>query len=319
MSIKVESNQPQAAAGDAAKAAAETDAGKVTETKHVSASAEADEITEDSEASEKADGEGDELDAAAESDESDEGEGDEQKPKKKSGYRKRIEKLSQRISAREQEIEYWKRQAMGGQTQKDQPKDDQQTKAARDPKEPREEDFDDFDSYFAAKVEYATEKRFEAERARAKEREAQESQKKAASDHQGRVEAFMKQTPDYTDVITEAMDELGEDFRVSPSVERLIMKRADGPALLYELAKNPDQFREICAMSYEDAAFELGQIAVGLKRPVETEARPKTTSAPKPLARVGAKAAAPPKSIYDPNISQAEYEQLRRAQREKRA
>ena len=106
-------------------------------------------------------------------------------------------------------------------------------------------------------------------------------------------------------------------IKPTPATEEYIVSSEHGPALLYELAKDPKEAERINSLPPVQAARALALIearisqASGEKTTTET----KTTKAPKPLTPVGSKGSSVKKTIYDKGLSQKEFEALRAEQR----
>lgn len=331
MSITVISTTDSKETVDAVNGAKDS-AKPVEEAKPASIAKAEDETKENSEALEN---ESDEVegDAAEESEDQseeqeDDAKDDERKPKK--GFKNRIQKLRGKLSAKEQEVNYWKEQALKGNAQtKDSQKEDAQKETKQDgkPIAPRMKDFETHEEYESARDEYQENltawnlKQWETERT-AKERETQvkTEYQKALDSHNARIDEFKKTQKDYQDVVGEFLEDHG-DIKFSPALEESILTSDLGPALLYELAKNPEELIRINGLSYGAAQRAIGKIEARLEKSSEssqTEIK-KQTKAPPPVKPVGSSKAPVKKSIYDSDISQAEYEQLRREQMRNKA
>lgn len=318
MAIHVESTTDSPEAVTAAIGLAKTPANKEAASKDDSAGKEqaenesssaADDTDEKVPASEKAkdDSEGDGSDDDGDSD----GEGDQaaEKPKRKNGYKRKISGLEKRMAEKDREIEFLRAQALKGQPPQERPapKTDQNA-------EPKVDDFETHAEYVKAltrwQVDQAT--------AQANEQRRIESAKQTIHEKKlgfaKKAQEFAKATPDFDDVV-EAVD----DIIVSPAVQELLFK--NGPELAYALMKDPEEFARINALHPLDAAEEIGIVKARIKKAASAEVKePKTSQAPPPVKPVGsARTSGVKKSIYDPNISQAEYERLRSEQRAQRA
>lgn len=242
--------------------------------------------------------------------------GDEGKPKKKGGFQKRIEKLNARATAAQEERDYWKAQALKG--AKADPAADQndQPKAAAPAGEPDPDKFETHAEYVKAVVKWDREQADKAKSEDDAKANLAAEQKKQETAHRERVKAFVQEHADYDEVL-ENLREL--NIAPSPTLDHLLLTSENGPKLIYELAKNPDEFKRISALGPIAAAREFGRLEAKLT-PASSEAekqKPKLkTDAPAPIAPVGSKGVSVEKSIYDANLSQAEYERLRAKQRE---
>ncbi len=237
------------------------------------------------------------------------------KPKKKGGFQRRIDKLNAAKADAQRERDFWREEAM-----KHAPKNAARSEAPIEPParnehdEPQPEQFDNYKSYVKAMTAWTVkDEARKAERAVAKTRVLDE-QKKIHKTHVDRVSAFAAKTDDFEEQLSNL-----DDVHGSAALAEVIMTSDHGPEILYELAKNPDEARRIVALSPLAVARELGKIESRFSKAPSAEAEEpeprKLTKAPKPLEPVTAKSGSATKSIFDPNISQADYERLRRKQR----
>jgi hypothetical protein len=264
--------------------------------------------------------EADESKASTESEHDSEAKDDsteDQKPKKKGGFQRRIDKLNAATAAARQEAEFWKQQALkhAGATKTETPEKVETT--AKTPEATGKPDpnvFETHADYVEALTEWKLEQREKESKAKARAEELQNQQNAALKAHSDRVKAFAEKTEDFHESIAEL-----DDIPMSPSVAEALVSSEHGPALMYELAKNRDEFARICNLSPLAAAREIGKIEskIASSMDAKTETK-KTTQAPKPLAPVGKTASGPSKSIDDPNLSFTEYERLRREQMKRR-
>lgn len=311
MSIQVRSNDAMMAAPAAAAPVAEVDEkvsapeAEATEQKDASES-----DPEEAEVKEDAEAEGSDEETEAKEEAKD-------KPKKKGGFQRRIDKLNARIAAREQELEYWRQQAIS-KKDADEPKP---VKADSKPKDasgkPDPDNFDTHAEYVEALTDWKTEQKLIEREAKAQRKALETEQQKLIRAHTERVKSFAEKTEDFVDVLSEV-----DDIPVSAAVQELIVSSDNGPELMYELAKNREEYKRICSLSPLAAARELVKLETRVLGKTSEEKKTETkkiTTAPRPLAPVGkSTAGAIAKSIDDPGISQAEYERLRREQIKRR-
>lgn len=250
--------------------------------------------------------------------EDDESEEDEDQLKKKSrskrGFKKRIAKLSNKLSEKDKEIEYLKKQLFEGKKPDDvndskQAKGDDQESDAK----PVADDFETHEDYIEALTDWKLEQKLSAQKAKEKETQVQSEHQKAVKAHIDRVEEFRESHEDFDEVIEDA-----SDIQMSVAVQQLIIESENGPELMYELSKDPDELERICSLPPMSAAREFGKFETRIMKSSEPKKEAKeikTTKAPKPIKPVGAKASGSgKKDIYDPNLSQAEFERLRQEQ-----
>jgi hypothetical protein len=279
--------------------------------------------SEDSDPSETEADESDQDDAEAKGSDEDQDakDTDEEKPaKKKSGIQRRVDKLNKRVSAAQQEAEYWKQRALeGANGSKPEPKVDAAAKASDTAGKPSPDAYETHAEYVEALADWKIDQRDKAREAKQRQDQAMTEQQKVQAAHSERVKSFVEKTEDFQDVI-ESVD----DIRVSPAVgkaiEEAILSSENGPALMYELAKNRDEYARIVGLTPIAAVRELGKIESRLSASEEKiPETKKITNAPKPVAPVGkGKSVAQAKSLNDPNISFAEYEKIRREQLKRR-
>lgn len=238
----------------------------------------------------------------------------EEKAKKKGGFQRRIDKLNQRVSAKEQEAEYWKQQALksAGESKHDAVKAPTSTPEGK----PKPENFDTHSEYVEALTDWKTESKLrERDEKQSKEKLDQE-QNQIVSSYTEKVKTFSSKTVDFTDVLAEV-----DHIPLSAALRDIILNADNGPQLAYELAKNPEEYERIAKLPPMACAREVGKLEYRLasSSKTSTETNKKITQAPKPLDPVGTggKGSAG-KSITDPSLSQSEYEMLRKEQIKKR-
>lgn len=184
------------------------------------------------------------AEAAANSDE--EEKAAEDKRKRAGGFQRRIEKLE-----REREI-------LLAQLQTNRPPQP----AQQQPEKPKDAAAE-FEQFIANKV---------AERLAA-ERE-QERHEKVRADFDRRTQEVRAANSDFDDALASV-----SHIPVPPFIHQALLTAEQGPALMYQLAKNPAELARISALPPVQAALEIGR----LDAKVSVAAAPKT--APKPVAR----------------------------------
>lgn len=246
--------------------------------------------------------------------------GENSRDSKKKGSRaeKRIKKLASRLSEKDQEIAFLRSQ-LERSTEKKSPEDDssQQVDNSQSSGEPQEEDFENHKDYVKALAKWTYEQEKKADEEKNSQTKAKSDYEKKLSTHSERVAEFKKEHSDFDDVVADLVEEYG-DVKFSGPLEASILSSENGPALVYELAKNPDQLMRINKLNALDCAREIGKIEARLEKNQESPPKQKkatTTKAPPPVKPVGGKSTrATAKSIYDENLSFAEYEKLRSEQ-----
>lgn len=201
-------------------------------------------------------------------------------PKKKGGFQRRIDRLTQDREDAKAERDHWRELALRT-TQPAAP-------AKTEPKAegaPKQEDFATYDDYQRAVI------RHEARETLKQEREAEEQQKAkmsaAEQEEQTKTklrsawEKAAEEFPDFADLAS------ARKIPVSrPMVNALAVSESPS-ALMYALASNPDEAVRISKLGPEAAGFAMAKLeATATKPPVK-----RTTSAEPPPKTVGSKSA----------------------------
>lgn len=306
MSVKLESSTDSAADVERALGKAKPD--EVVEQQNPAPADEADETLDASGASEN-----EELETEESKDESETE--TEQRPKKKGGIQKKINKLTkrasqseQRASLAEQEREYWKAEALKNQSKPVQqetipaPKSDA---AGR----PKSEDFTTHESYFEAlaewKADQKADQKWNEREAKQKEVELRTSFDKRRSSFVEKVQEFSKTHDDYDEIIQEV-----SDIQMSTTVRDILLD--SGPELAYALAKDKEEYKRICSLNAIDAAREIGKFEAKISQPDSSKVKEaKLPNAPKPLKPLSANASGVSKAPDE--MSLREYAKWRSA------
>jgi len=253
----------------------------------------------------------DESDLEGETEESKDAE--KERPKKKGGFQRRIDKLNARYSAVQAEVEHWKSMALkqgAGEPKAD--KTVETTKNVSQEGKPNPDTFDTHSEYVEALTDWKTEQKFKEREQKAEKSKLLSEHEQVLKSHSERVKSFMEKTDNFSEVL-ESVD----DIPVSATVQEIIISSDNGPELMFELAKNRDEYARICKLAPLAAARELGKIESRLSAKSSDEKKPeakKLTNAPKPIEPIGGSKGKVSKSLDDPNLSQSEYERLRRDQ-----
>jgi hypothetical protein len=239
------------------------------------------------------------------------------------GFKRRIDKLRSKVSKAAEEAEYWKREALKYQTQKsdvEKPQVEANTQeiqtAAKVEGEPNADDYASHSEYVKDLAKWEIKQELAAEKLKQRQEAAKAEYDKLNQAHFERVDKFKKKIPDYTEVLTEYIDEHG-DIKFSSAIHDQVLTSEIGPLIIYELAKNPEELHRINAMSYGDAREALGLLKARLQSSQESSETKqlRTTKAPPPLKPVGSNGSAVKKTIFDSDLTQAEYERMRAEQR----
>lgn len=280
------------------------------ETKSVSAEKPQDESVEASDASEN---ESEETDGNPP--ESDDTEDDEETPKedlkpKKSGFKKRLDKLNKRLAEERAQAEYWRQEALKAKTpQEPQPKE---TKAEKAPVigKPKPDDFEYHEDYVDAFTDWKIEQKEKEKEIKAKETQAKTEYQRQVETFQSKVNEVKKVYTDFDDVISEV-----DDVPLSFGLHDAILTSEMGPEVMYELSKNRAELERINALGAVAAAREIGKIEARITKATESqkEEPKKQTKAPPPISPVSAKGSLKTtKSVEE--MSYQEYKKWRESQ-----
>lgn len=213
------------------------------------------------------------------------------------GFEKRIERFNRRLAEKEAEIEHWRKVALQSAQN-----GTQQTQSATQPivssEKPKFSDYNDIEAYTDAMTEWKLEQREIAQR-----------QQKIVQTFQEREQALRARDPEYDEVIADFKDRYKHVN--APEVNQYIAESEMGPELFYHLANNTAEVDRILGLPPLRRVAELGKLEVKLGS-VGSETKPanKVSKAPPPVNKEKGQAPAV-KRLEDPNLSQAEYRQLR--------
>lgn len=307
------------------------------ETGDESASSEDSEEEDAEDPDEDQDEESDSDDDEQEEDDQD-SEDDEADPKKGARARKRIKKLASKlsqkdevISSKDEEILFLRRQLEArNQGKQEDPSDEAEesrdaspsAEASDRPQEPMEEDFEQYSDYKKAHskwvedlTDWKLDQREKAKEEKAKADEIKTKAEKTIEAHNARIDKFRETNPEYDKVLGKFVKDHG-DASFSIGLEEAVVTSDLGPAIIFELAKNPDEFDRINALSPLAAAREIGKIESRLSKPAQTEEKPTKkvkSNAPKPVSPTGGKGPSGGKKNLSEITDFAEYEAARRA------
>jgi hypothetical protein len=244
---------------------------------------------------------------APETDEDDSDE-EEAKPKKKSGYVRKLAKKDELIAAKDREIELLKQLAEKGKpAEKVELEKVAESEGAPDP-----DKFDTVAEYTRAlfKYERAEEKKAEA-KAKADE-DAKAKQQELGNSFNKRLETFKETTEDFDDVV-----QLGikSPHKLDPNAQYALIESEFSAQIMYQLAKDLPELERISKLSPTQQIKELGKLETRYTAEPVKEVK-KQSNAPAPIAPIKAKGTTVTKSLTDPNLSQREYEAIRRKQQQ---
>ena len=141
------------------------------------------------------------------------------------------------------------------------------------------------------------------------EERAREATERAIREYQSRVDDFKKTAPDFDDVV------FHPSVAISQPMAEVIKRSEFGPAIAYQLGKNPELSTQIARLPPELAAYELGQIAASIKsaRAAKAAPPPSVPKAPPPPPTLTT--AGEPLKKTDDQMTDAEWAALRAKER----
>lgn len=270
-----------------------------------------DEVKEPVESEEESEGEDESSDEEKEEEDAEVAAKDaSDKPKKKGGFQKKIEKRDKIISDKDQEINFLRQQLM---TKTPNPTAEPKIETQPNlplPGMPKETEFENVRDYEKALIRWEVKQELLEEKRKeslsAFEREKQVKLQK----HSERFREFIKNDEDLTVDWKQTIDLVGNNIPMTLHDE--IVDSDVGPSLMRFLSDNPDEMRRICTLPYQKIAKELGKLEVivsSKKSASPAKEKTKTSKVPSPVKTVRAKGSTP--IGYREDMSQREYETWR--------
>jgi len=217
----------------------------------------------------------------------------------KTGFQKRIQKFQAKISAAEQEKEYWKQVALEGrQVQVAQPQGEK----------PKLADYDSVEDYVEAREQFLKQDLL----AQVQQQAEQFTRRSTTmASYEQKVSEARKALPDWEEVM-----ELAADEPTASETVQFCLDSDVGPRIAYHLAKNPEEHERINKLSPMRRVAELGKLEDRLKSPVAAPAKA-VTKAPAKLTDVKGTGSAVIKHPGDAT-SYAEWKKLDDARKAKK-
>lgn len=200
---------------------------------------------------------------------------------KKGGFQRKLEKLAEENQRLTQQL-----QALTG---------GQSATAEAAPK-PTADDYDDYDTYYDALAAWHVKEQARVQAAELREHLVRQEQEAQLASFKAASKAFHESTPDYLDVLKTV-----DDIQLPPAVQQMLLAVDNGPALMYELARNRSQLESLAAMKPMAAALQIGALSANLK---QTKVPP-VSKAPAPIKPLGTSTPSAGKSPED--MTMAEY------------
>lgn len=202
--------------------------------------------------------------------------------KEAKGVQKRISKLTKQKNAYKQEVEYWKQQALK------QAQNEQKAEAKKERpqlgtvKKPDPDKFETHEEYIDALTDWKLEAKLSSQREVEKQNQLKTEQQNQLDSHVERVREFAKTHDDFQELMEDV-----DDIEMSLTVQEVILGSENGPELMYELAKNREEYQRICTLSPIAAARALGRFESKFISKSSSEKKEiKTTKAPRPITPI---------------------------------
>jgi hypothetical protein len=248
-------------------------------------------------------------DEAQEKDEKDEEEAE--KPVKKGGFQRRIDKLTK--DKRELEDRLTRLESKLA----DKPADKAPEKPKEDgkPKAPRSADFDDWDKYEAARDKYQEdltdwklETRDKARIESDKATKAEDERKAIQAGWDSKVAKAKETFKDYDDVLEQAEE---SKVSVTPTMVAAMQDSDIGAHLGYHLMKNPDECARIAKLSAVSQVREIGKLEASIGLSLQKTPAKRISDAPEPPKRIGGAGRVPDLDLKDESVPFKEWERRR--------
>ncbi len=144
--------------------------------------------------------------------------------------------------------------------------------------------------------------------------QTQQSAQAAQQAFEARTNAFKQSAPDFDVVVSNpALPPL------HPTAARLVVTNEKGPAIVYHLAKNPEQLARIARLTPEQQAMAIGRIEASINAPKTAAVRPSqknVTKAPAP-PRTAPAGGSPGRNPNDTNVPMQDFVSQHYAQKPK--
>lgn len=244
---------------------------------------------------------------------------DEPGKKKKGGFQRRVDKLTREKEDLRRDNEQLRADMAAQKAARDSGKVTEPTKTTTDSKEPKSDDFEKVEDYYKAvakheaKLELQNEMKAQAAKQREDAAKAELANKQNA--HRSRITDFEKTHADFKDV----MEEIGE-IAAPREMFDAILESDFGPAIMYELAQDPESYAKLAAAGPIHAVKAVAKIEARLEA-ASSAAKDKTapaapakkvSSAPPPINPITSKVSGHAPTIRD-DLPYEEWVKVRNA------
>lgn len=228
-----------------------------------------------------------------------------QKPAKKGGWQRKIEKAERRAEEAERRlaaIEGKLADKPAEDKPTDKPAENGQAQTFSGTPEPVSKDFESYEAFTKAlaKWQYAEDKAQEA--AEQRQTAAKTQQQQVAQKFLDRAKEVAK-LPGFED-----FDEVVKrDVTVSGAVQQALFRSEQGPQIAYYFGQNPAEAERISALDVIDAAREIGKLETRFAKTSSTK-KPPVSDTPDPITPSGARHSRAATRVDDPNIAYTDFE-----------
>lgn len=202
------------------------------------------------------------------------------KPRKRGGWLRKIEQLERERGYAQARIEQLESALVSG--RKQQPEEQAPPAMPQGKPEWSQDQFQTYEEY----IEALTDWKLQAREAQAREQiaqwQAQEQRRVALEGWHQRVQEYRPSAPDFEEVMHSV-----DHIPLPPHVQEALVRSEAGPAVAYELAKNPAELMRIARMVPAQAIWELGRVAARIASPAPPERKVIPSRAPEPIKPVG--------------------------------
>jgi len=232
---------------------------------------------------------GDDKELAENADDSEDGEHEDEgsKPRKKGGWQRRVDKLTQKLNEMERYNAQLREVALAAVHANRPTNDGNDTqgsqgpaKPAVDPNAPKIEDFEELADYMAAVTEYKVEQRFAKQAEEARNQEIHRQAESIQAKFKERAAEAAKRYPDFAEAKK-------TDLPLTVTVRQVILESEVGPDMVYWMTKNPEAAMKIMQSPPVIQAKELGKledkILAQVKGAKGNEGGAAVSKAPKPI------------------------------------
>lgn len=232
----------------------------------------------------------------------------EDKPKKKSGFARKLAKKDELLAEKDREIERLRAEKA--------PRAEPEKVA--DEGEPDPDNFDNHRDYVKAVTKWTLEQDRKELTKKQQIESAQAAHKQMMDSFKEKKDAYADEHEDFDTLIKAASQ---PKYFLKEEGQLAILGSDLAPEIMHELAKNLPELERISKLSPIQQVKEIGKVEARLtKEETKEKKEVKQTNAPAPIKPVGSKASGVVKSIYSENLSQKEYEAIRaKQQAQKRA